>query len=152
MSDDTTVRIEMLRPCYDKALALIGDNIDASFSEIGLEFVELEYHDLRYGVLEYENILRDNLIPYSKEWDAGGDFTAGAEHFRVLVDGTTEFKAFEDSNEVTTLSMAKLIQARLEGPEALNQLIIDHENSTKIMSWKEQSKIIYPEATFALKC
>lgn len=94
MGDRTSVTITMRKNDYERLLAEEGeseatflkaigaDTIDDDGSLIVFNGYEINYADWD----ELQGLLKENLIPYDKTWEAGGGYTAGESYVR-LVDG-----------------------------------------------------------------
>ena len=59
-----------------------------------------------------EDILKENLIPYDKSWDAGGGFSAGESYVRLINGEMQELEFHEyESNLIEFLKAVKDLPA-----------------------------------------
>ncbi len=103
--------------------------------------VTFHIEEAKNGQTGYEWKLQDQKIPYDLEWEAGCEYTAGTQSFRIFADGTTQFvEQFEDD---ATFGVGDLgdIKSLLEenNPVAALNLINDKING-----------VVKNEATFSL--
>ena len=104
MGDRTSVTITVRRKDYMRLLAKDGgtepdfpdaigaDNIDDDGDWLTIEGHEINYAD--WG--ELQDLLKENLIPYDKTWDAGGGYSAGESYVR-LIDGEMQELEFHEA-------------------------------------------------------
>src|SRR5208283_3288947 len=104
MGDRTNVTITVPKNDYERLLAK-GGEIEATFRDvIGAneidddgDWVSRRGYEINYAEWgEVENILKENLIPYDKSWDAGGGFSAGESYVRVVNGEMQELEFHED--------------------------------------------------------
>ena len=104
MGDRTNVTITVPKNDYERLLAKEGE-IEATFRDvIGAneidddgDWVSRRGYEINYAEWgEVENILKENLIPYDKSWDAGGGFSAGESYVRVVNGEMQELEFHED--------------------------------------------------------
>ncbi len=108
MGDRTHVTITVRRKDYERLLAEKGEN-DASFREaIGADEIEddgdwivIRGYEINYAEWsEVEDILKKNLIPYDKSWDAGGGFSAGESYVRLINGEMQELEFHEEETQL----------------------------------------------------
>src|SRR5208282_6897922 len=69
-----------------------ADSIEDDGNYIVIRGYEINYAE--WG--EVEDILKENLIPFDKSWDAGGGFSAGESYVRVVNGEMQELEFHED--------------------------------------------------------
>ncbi|GEM_PF-2629090 len=108
MGDSTNVTITIRKIDYERLLAVEGEG-EANFREvIGADeidddgdWVSLRGYEINYAEWgEVEDILKENLIPYDKSWDAGGGFSAGESYVRVVDGEMQELEFYEDESKL----------------------------------------------------
>lgn len=87
MGDRTHVILTVLTKHAGQVRAMKAGHYDEV--DIGNDLTQFMFEEVNYADLEIEKDLRDARIPYDKDWEAGCEFGAGVESFRVLPDGTT---------------------------------------------------------------
>lgn len=97
--------------------------------------VHLEYYDVEFGVLNFEQALVDCGIPYDKTWSDRDDLYQYAEYFRVLPNGTRSIKHFENDQQLT-IELDKVVKALEDG--TIQQLIDKATEERYVVSWAEQ--------------
>lgn len=139
MSDTTSVNLYIATKDYQAALDMINDLLDGSSDLVhhndGL--TQITYPSVRDGVLDFENILSGQLIPYSYYWSSGDEFDAGQKHFRILQDGSTVKTTF-DNARFNVVCLEELKNAAETGIELVEELIKAKENEFYVMPWDEQ--------------
>jgi hypothetical protein len=103
MGDRTNVTITVRRQDYERLLAKEGEN-DATFRDAigadeidhGGDWVSLRGYEINYADWDdLQDILKENLIPYDKTWDAGDNYSAGESYVR-LIDGEMQELEFHE--------------------------------------------------------
>ena len=104
MGDRTSVTITLRKSDFERLLAKNGgteadfrntvgaDSIDDDGDYIVIRGYEINYAE--WG--EVEDILKENLIPFDKSWEAGGGFSAGESYVRVVNGEIQELEFHED--------------------------------------------------------
>src|SRR5208283_2522464 len=104
MGDRTNVTITVPKNDYERLLAKEGE-IEATFRDVvganeiddDGDWVSRRGYEINYAEWgEVENILKENLIPLDKSWDAGGGFSAGESYVRVVNGEIQELEFHED--------------------------------------------------------
>lgn len=141
MSDNTSVSLVVLKDHFEqhKSLFNSADTFEVSHVDDVLSLIYLQFNDVNYGNLEIENELQDLRIPYDKDWDAGDEYPAGCEYFRVLSDGTCVEKQF-GSEEKNTININDAIRAYESGNIAA--FLTEQKKNKTVLSWNEQKTII----------
>jgi hypothetical protein len=129
VGDRTNVTITLRKSDYERLLAVKGeskanfretigaDEIDDDGDWISIRGCEINYADWD----ELQDILKENLIPYDKSWDAGGGYSAGESYVRLVDEEMKELEFYEDEmkliqflKEVKDLPAEKIKQKVLE--------------------------------------
>jgi hypothetical protein len=104
VGDRTSVTITLRKSDFERLLAKNGgteadfrntvgaDSIDDDGDYIVIRGYEINYAE--WG--EVEDILKENLIPFDKSWEAGGGFSAGESYVRVVNGEIQELEFHED--------------------------------------------------------
>ena len=104
MGDRTTVSITVRRKDYECLLAKEGE-CEATFRHaIGADsidddgdWISIRCHEVNYADWDdLQDILKENLIPYDKTWDAGDSYSAGESYVRFVNGEMRELEFQED--------------------------------------------------------
>lgn len=103
MGDRTSVTITVRRKDYERLLAKEGESEDAFRDAIGADSIDddggwivFQGYEINYADWDdLQDILKENVIPYDKTWEAGGGYSAG-ESFVRLVDGEMKELEFQE--------------------------------------------------------
>lgn len=141
MSDKTNVSLTVFRSHFEQHKSLFNSAgaFEVSHVDDVLGLICLQFYGVNYGDFEIEGGLQDMRIPYDKDWDAGDEYPAGCEYFRVLSDGTCVEKQF-GSEEKGTININDAIRAYESGDIAAF-LTVQKKNKT-VLSWNEQKIIM----------
>ena len=108
MGDRTRVTITIRKKDYERLLAekgyseagfrdvVVADEIEDEGDLIVLHGYEVNYADWD----ELQDILKEDLIPYDKTWDAGGSYSAGESHVRLVDGAMQELEFYEDESKL----------------------------------------------------
>lgn len=104
MGDRTTVSITVRKKDYERLLAKEGQNDSSFLHAIGADAVDddgdwisFRCHEVNYADWDdLQDILKENLIPYDKTWDAGDDYTAGESYVRLVNGEMRELEFHEE--------------------------------------------------------
>ncbi len=92
MGDRTNVTITVRKTDYERLLAEKGES-EANFREaIGADEIDddgdwivIRGYQINWGDWnDLEDLLKENLIPYDKTWDAGDNYSAGESYVRLI--------------------------------------------------------------------
>ena len=141
MSDNTNVSLVVLKDHFEQNKSLFESvgTFNVSNIDDALGLIYLQFYDINYGNLEIEDELQDLRIPYDKDWDAGDEYPAGCECFRVLSDGACVLKQFS-SEEQGTVNINDAIRAYEAGNIAT--FLAEQKNNKTTLGWHEQKTII----------
>jgi len=146
MGDRTSVGLTVRLADKQKVEALIngdfhgGDCVndgESPGSEQGI--VMWYFHDVNYSQLEFESRLQELSIPYDKGWDAGDEYPAGEEIFRIKADGEPELKEFSEGMR-GMISLDDVKSALADG--TLPAYLAQAEKEASHISWEEQEIIL----------
>lgn len=96
MGDRTAVEITVLTKQFHKAEPIM-EEYDPRY-EVTHEcddFTTVFFDHVNYANLPFLSQLEELNIPYDVEWEAGCEYPAGEQNFRVLADGTHDFTISE---------------------------------------------------------
>ena len=145
MGDRTTVTLTFLPEGYEKAKELnqeVEGNEETYYSDPeNIELVEVFYHGVNGGNLDFEKVLQEEKIPYDKRWEPHPNFAGGCEYVRVDSDGEIITKEFYDGTE-GVVPLATLIEVRKGGLEAVDAFITTTLEEQAVLSWSEQVAIL----------
>lgn len=118
-------RAEAIMDTYDYVPA--GCDIDSwSPGTITYGYDDVNYGDLDYRAADGEGVL-ENLriagIPYDVEWEAGCEYPAGGDYFRVLENGThslTEVPERATAGMVAISDIMEIIYPALRDPDVVS--------------------------------
>ena len=144
MGDRTTVSVTVLPSHKIKAINLIkeedglpGDEGDAS------NICWLTYFEVNYGTLEGLNQFQREGIPYTVEWDAGGDYCAGSESLRFTPEGTAKFysSSKEWPEEILRECITEIKEAAASGSKTALEILEEKLNQHSTPSWENQEAL-----------
>jgi hypothetical protein len=103
MGDRTSVTITVRRKDYERLLAKEGESESTFRDAIGADTIDddgdwivIRGYEINYADWDdLQDILKENLIPYDKTWDAGGNYSAGESYVR-LVNGEMQELEFHE--------------------------------------------------------
>jgi hypothetical protein len=146
MSDSSSVCLTVRKSEQEKVNAIIEKNntsFDESYdaeSHQHTHMIQYDFCDVNYANLEIESTLQESKIPYTKTWDAGDEYPAGREHFRIDANGngvTKEFYASINENMVALNDVIKALEMN-----CINEFITEAKEKAAVISWEEQDKIL----------
>lgn len=103
MGDRTNVELTVRLADKQKVEALIMDKFggadcvndgESPGNQQGI--VVWYFYDINWADLGFESRLQELSIPFDKDWDAGGEYPAGEETFRIKAQGKPELKEFSE--------------------------------------------------------
>lgn len=108
MGDRTTVSITVRKTDYERLLAKEGDSETTFLHAIGADSIDDDgdwkttwCHEVNYADWDdLQDILKENLIPYDKTWDAGDDYSAGESYVRFVNAEMRELEFHEDERKL----------------------------------------------------
>ena len=104
MGDRTNVTITVRKSDYKRLLAKAGES-EAPFRDaIGADTIDddgdwivIRGYQINYANWDdLQDVLKENLIPYDKTWDAGDNYTAGESYVRVVNGEMQELEFHEE--------------------------------------------------------
>ena len=104
-----------------------------------VELAMYDFFEINEGDLAIEAILQKKNIPYSKRWDAGDNFCAGTETFRIDGDGEHKLRVYAENNE-GQVPLQDVITAYEQG--RIEQFITEMKPLVCTISWAEQEAIL----------
>ena len=92
MGDRTNVTITVRKTDYERLLAEKGENATTFREAVGADeisddgdWISIQGYEINYADwADLQDILKENLIPYDKTWDAGGGYSAGESYVRLV--------------------------------------------------------------------
>jgi hypothetical protein len=136
MSDRVSVRFTVLKAHSIDALRICAD--EPAYSDSVSDQNNLVIHsfdECNFGNLYCEEELKEAGIPYDKEWDEGGDYSAGTEYLRFTPDGKAVLKEIYDNCINPDLfTMLKIIEDKGD----LAKFVLDHHEEISVLSWDKQ--------------
>lgn len=118
MGDRTSVTITLSD--FERLLAKNGgteadfrDTVGADTIDDDGNYIVIRGYEINYAEWgEVEDILKENLIPFDKSWDAGGGFSAGESYVRLINGEMQELEFHEyESNLIEFLKAVKDLPA-----------------------------------------
>jgi hypothetical protein len=144
MGDRTSVTLTV-RKADQKPVELLIENsggFDDRFEGeqlSGPNLIEYTFYEVNYGLLDFENELCKQNIPYNKSWDAGDDYPAGNEYHRIDGEGESIVKEFVAETEglVSLEDVVKAIES-----SNLDNFIAEKKDDFAVISWEAQEEIL----------
>jgi hypothetical protein len=143
MSNNSAVTLTLRNIDYQNNQNMFVDDADEEMLSTENGLITFIYFDVKFGSLNIENLMQLKCIPYDKSWDAGDEYTAGQEYFRVLADGTTT-EISNNVNDKDKVSLDDAIEAYKCGNIA--DYLERQKNEQAIMSWEDQDVIMKARA------
>lgn len=133
MGDRTSVTLTVLAAQADAARDILNDsaNEENSYGDL-TAFV---FEEVNYANLGCEDDLVEAGIAFNKQWDDGGEYSAGTEYVRFRPDGTVQRMEVYDEAENPPLDA---LMARLDKPDDLVQFIRDYHAQVTPLPWDNQ--------------
>ena len=108
MGDRTSVTITVRKTDYERLLAKEGGTetdfrvtIGADSIEDDGNYIVIRGYEINYAEWgEVEDILKENLIPFDKSWDAGGGYSAGESYVRLVNGDMLELEFYEGESKL----------------------------------------------------
>ena len=133
MGDRVSVTLTVLTAHAKQVEDICSDSQD--WKETSGEFTYLTFHEVNYGELDFLYELENAGIPYTSDWDQGGDFAAGNKTLRFTSNGEAITKEVYDKYVNPDIDdLMKLFNDH----EALKQYITDHYNEVTPLPWDNQ--------------
>lgn len=145
MGDRTTVTLMVLSAHKEKAISLIykkdgdfpddeGDNSDISW---------LTYFEVNYGTLKGLSQFKTEGIPYTVEWEAGEEYSAGGESLRFTPKGTAVMNSTckEWPENVIQECITEIQEAAASGSKTALEILEEKLNHHCIPSWENQEAL-----------
>lgn len=133
MGDRTTVTLSVLKVHSDETKKHF--EYDPEEETVGEQFVNFLFYEVNYGTLPFLGNLMEAGIPFTADWDSGGDYGPGSHFCRYTADG--ELQEIELSNEYVNPDLTRLM-GLLDEPEALKEYIINHHKAVTPLPWDNQ--------------
>jgi hypothetical protein len=129
MGDRTTVSITVRKKDYERLLAKERESATTFIHAIGADSIDddgdrisIWCHEVNYADWDnLQDILKENLIPYDKTWDAGDDYSAGESYVRLVNGEMRELEFNEDEMKLVEFLRdvkdlpADAIKAKVQG-------------------------------------
>lgn len=146
MSDSANVVLTLSADGFRKAEellgdALYGDNFEVSKDGDGNTLVAQYFDSVNQGVLGVEEVLMENLIPYTKEWGNGLSFGSGISHFRINAKGVGVLKEF-DPIVADAIDIDEIKSIQEQGLSGGVDLMDEYLRNYQVITWSEQADII----------
>lgn len=145
MGDRTTVTLTVLAAHKEKAIYLIHkeDGYPPDDESDGSAISCFTYYDVNYGTLEGLSQFKAEGIPYTFEWEAGEEYSAGNESLRFTPEGTAAFynscKAWPE--EVIQECITEIQEAAASGSKTALEILEEKLNHHSIPSWENQEAL-----------
>lgn len=145
MGDRTTVTLTVLSEHKIKAINLIkeedGDLPDDESD--GSAISCLTYYEVNYGTLEGLYQFQTEGIPYTVEWEAGEEYSAGNESLRFSPEGTAVLSSSYKSwpEEVIHECIAEIEKAVASDSKTALEILREKLNRHSIPSWDNQETL-----------
>jgi len=145
MGDRTHVILTVLTKHADDVRVMRAGQYDEV--DIGDGFTQFMFEEVNYAELDIEKDLRDARIPYDKDWEAGCEYGAGTEQFRVLPDGTTSLTECYREDSGIDIEVLQAILARdISDTEKVVEIetLVEEQSKGKVapFSLKEQANYV----------
>lgn len=134
MGDRTTVTLTVLKNHLEEAKKYF-EYEEAEEETVGEMFANLLFYEVNYGTLHFLGKLMEAGIPFTSDWDSGGDYGPGSHFCRYTADG--ELQEIELSNDYRNPELSRLMEL-LDEPVALKEYIINHHKAVTPLPWDNQ--------------
>jgi len=95
----------------------VAEHLDASVIEDEGDTVQFYDYEANYGTIEkLQDYLSEHEIEYDKRWEAGGDYDAGNEYYRIIEGKPKCYEIYDDSYQVV-VALETLLKEAAQGKD-----------------------------------